>query len=80
MGAADFITKPIRPSIVKARVATHLSLYQHQEELEELVEQKTIELKNKVHDLEIAQQAKSNFLASVSHEIRTPMNAILDLK
>jgi len=77
MGAADFITKPIRPSIVKARVATHLSLYQHQEELEELVEQKTIELKNKIHDLEIAQQAKSNFLASVSHEIRTPMNAIL---
>ena len=29
LGAVDYITKPIRPPIVQARVRTHLSLYDH---------------------------------------------------
>jgi len=33
LGAVDYITKPIRPSIVKARVKTHITLKQQHDEL-----------------------------------------------
>jgi signal transduction histidine kinase/AmiR/NasT family two-component response regulator len=55
-----------------------------QEELVELVEAKTEELKKANRELvetakkaEQASMAKSEFLANMSHEIRTPMNSIL---
>ncbi|WP_084539505.1 response regulator [Halodesulfovibrio marinisediminis] len=46
LGAVDYITKPVRPAIVKARVATHLALRDQTHHLEELVVQRTIELQN----------------------------------
>ena len=45
-------------------------LHEYQGHLEELVEQRTVEL-------QAASQAKSVFLANMSHELRTPLNAIL---
>jgi putative two-component system response regulator len=44
MGAVDYITKPISPSIVLARVKTHLALYDQTRELERMVELRTSEL------------------------------------
>jgi len=44
LGAVDYITKPISPAIVKARVKTHLALAQQNRELEEKVRQRTREL------------------------------------
>lgn len=44
LGAVDYITKPISPSIVKARVKTHLALYNQQVMLEEKVKERTAEL------------------------------------
>jgi putative two-component system response regulator len=35
VGAADYITKPIRPAIVRARIKTHLKISKLQQELEE---------------------------------------------
>ena len=43
-GAVDYITKPISPPIVKARVRTHLALYDQTRELAHMVQQRTHEL------------------------------------
>ncbi|EGK73469.1 Response regulator receiver modulated metal dependent phosphohydrolase [Methyloversatilis universalis FAM5] len=44
VGAVDYITKPISPPIVCARVRTHLALYDQTRALEERVRERTAEL------------------------------------
>ncbi len=44
VGAVDYITKPISPPIVKARVKTHLALYDQNQSLENKVKERTSEL------------------------------------
>ncbi len=46
LGAVDYITKPISPPRVMARVHTHLALYDQQRELSRQVRQRTQELAN----------------------------------
>ncbi|WP_415717089.1 HD-GYP domain-containing protein [Maridesulfovibrio sp.] len=41
LGAVDYITKPINPAIVLARVKTQLALYNQSQHLEELVQERT---------------------------------------
>jgi putative two-component system response regulator len=43
-GGVDYITKPISASIVRARVKTHLALYDQNRALEERVQERTAEL------------------------------------
>src|SRR5512135_166490 len=50
-----------------------------QRRLEDLVEQRTRELREARDAAEAATHAKSAFLATMSHEIRTPMNAIIGM-
>ena len=66
LGAVDYITKPISPSIVMARVKNHLAL-----------QERNIELAHAKIVAEKANLAKSTFLSSMSHELRSPLNAIL---
>ena len=44
IGAVDYITKPISPPLVQARVRTHLALFDQTRELERMVAQRTSEL------------------------------------
>ena len=44
LGCVDYITKPVRPAIVKARVRTHLALHDQNRELERQVAARTLEL------------------------------------
>lgn len=44
LGAVDYITKPISPAIVLARVRTHLALHQQNRELSRKVKERTEEL------------------------------------
>jgi putative two-component system response regulator len=41
LGAVDYITKPIKPELIRARVHNHLELKRHQDHLEKLVEERT---------------------------------------
>jgi DNA-binding response OmpR family regulator/anti-sigma regulatory factor (Ser/Thr protein kinase) len=90
LGAVDYITKPISPSIVLARVKNHLALkatadflrdQNHFLELEvskrtnEVLASREVALRNL--QLEEAGRMKSEFLANMSHELRTPLNAII---
>lgn len=44
LGAVDYITKPVNPALVRARVRTHLQLFDQKRHLIELVRKRTLEL------------------------------------
>jgi CheY-like chemotaxis protein len=79
MGAVDYITKPISPAIVQARVRTHMRLKLHQVHLEELVRERTRELVEARTRAEQANQVKNEFITNISHEIRSPLNSVLGM-
>lgn len=76
-GADDFFTKPFKRDALAARVRVaerilglHASLRTANTDLERRVCERTAEL-------QIALQAKSEFLSRASHELRTPLNHVL---
>lgn len=64
---------------ITERKAAAEELDRHRHNLEELVLQRTRELRFAWERAEVANRAKSSFLANMSHEIRTPLNAIIGL-
>ncbi len=73
LGAVDYLTKPISPPIVLARVKNHLAL----KAMTDFLNEKNIELERAKYVAEKANLAKSSFLSNMSHELRSPLNAIL---
>jgi signal transduction histidine kinase len=68
VGAVDYIHKPFDAAVVELRVRQQMQIVNL-----------TRDLESAAKTAEIANRAKSDFLAKMSHEIRTPMNAVLGI-
>ena len=78
LGAADYITKPFSPAIVKFRVDHHIDqLMRLRESQYDLIKYKMEDEKRRADLAEANSKAKSWFLATMSHEIRTPTSSIM---
>jgi len=73
MGAVDYITKPFRPSEVKARVRAHLTLKDIREELNN----QNVNLKQKVEELQETLSATVQTVAAAT-EIEEVLNTVLN--
>ncbi|MFN7209196.1 MAG: response regulator [Aggregatilineales bacterium] len=70
VGAVDYVTKPLPPREVVARVNTHVSLYRQQRELEAL-------RAAQIDHLKIVDEIKTRFIRAVSHDLKNPLGLIL---
>lgn len=84
IGVDDFISKPIDPDIVRARLNAGRRVIEAQtdlrslaDHLEEVVNERTSQLTEALNIARNASEMKSTFLANMSHEIRTPLNGIV---
>ncbi len=79
LGAVDYITKPISPLTMLARIRNHLDLKRLNDNLTTLVKQRTCELEQAYNRLNALDAGNRDYLLSISHELRTPANGVLGI-
>jgi signal transduction histidine kinase len=79
-GAVDYLTKPIKPQILRHKIAVFADLFRKTRALAELndtlelrVKQRTEELESSEAALRDANRQKDQFLATLAHELRNPL-------
>ncbi len=79
-GAVDYLTKPVKPEILRHKVAVFADLFRKTRALAELnetlevrVSERTAELEKSEAALRAAALQKDEFLATLAHELRNPL-------
>ncbi|HEX7840976.1 MAG TPA: response regulator [Kofleriaceae bacterium] len=79
-GAVDYLTKPIKPAILRHKIAVFADLFRKTRALAELndtleqrVRQRTEDLERSEAALRDADRQKDQFLATLAHELRNPL-------
>ncbi len=65
-GANDYVTKPLQPETVLARIRAQLRLKRLQDEL-----------KQTIHQLEELQRLRADFVAMVTHDMKAPLTSVV---
>jgi signal transduction histidine kinase len=71
-GAVDFLTKPINPEVLRAKVRVFLDLYLGKRRLS----QEIAAHKRTLAELELANEALRHFTSAASHDLREPLRAV----
>lgn len=86
LGAVDYLTKPVVPALLLARIRAHLTLKETRDWLKHRNALLTAEVARQVKELkaakeaaEAASQAKSEFIDNMSVELRTLLNGVLGM-
>ena len=79
LGAVDYISAPIVPEILRAKVSFFIELHRKTEQLKRQAEMQLQLIREQAAraEAELANQAKDRFIAVLSHELRTPLTPIL---
>ncbi|MFT3924023.1 MAG: response regulator [Myxococcales bacterium] len=79
-GAVDYLTKPVKPAILRHKIGIFADLYRKtralaelNENLETRVRERTAELEKSEEALRAADAQKDLFLATLAHELRNPL-------
>ncbi len=77
LGAVDYITKPVSPSIVRARVRTHIHIKDTRDHLEQRNRDDRERFEQAIGQQVQLNALKSSYLSMATHEFRTPLTSIL---
>jgi signal transduction histidine kinase len=79
LGAVDYISAPIVPEILRAKVSFFIELHRKTEQLKRQAEMQVQLAREQAAraEAEAANKAKDRFIAMLSHELRTPLTPIL---
>ena len=75
VGGVDYINKPFQAEEVKARVKTHLKLYQQNKELQ----QQSMELQKQSKELQALNADRDKFFSIIAHDLRGPLGEFMGL-
>ena len=79
LGAVDYITKPFKVELVRARVDTHISLFHARERLEQTVNRRTLQLAESYAELRNLDAARQDLLQILYKKLWDPQTGLFGI-